>query len=263
MNWMLQGTNDFILNSIKLNELIKKLDALGVFPSINHSRILSYLLASSKGRTAKEICSDLGVPNPKVYSALNSLLELGLIQASAGRPKEYLVTNSLVIEQFLDEFVLQDYRKKQMIVEEINDLIDHLWSPEFPPLDQVAYIYKGRDLNRQIKRMIASAQDRIFILLGIQSSTIKQAFKEGLSRASPELFLDVAIPEDFLDLENLIKGFSNFRKKISMWEGNSYMVIDGQLMLSITHPHDVGLLTNDPLLVDHIGNCWSNPRCCQ
>lgn len=260
---MLNGEIDFVPNPVKFNELIHMFNQLGIFSSINHSRILAYLLASSKGSSAKDICSDLGLPNSKVYSALNSLVKLGLVSVSNGRPKIYQVSSTRAIEQFLDEFLHQEMRKKKSMVEEIHALIDQIWSPEIPSLDQIAYIYKGRDLHRQISRMISSAQEKIFILLGDQSSKIIDVCLKSLERANKNLVVDAAFPSITSEIEGVLKRFEKMRSKQSIWKGNSYLVIDGRLMLSITHPHDVGLLTNDALLVDHICNCWADPKCCQ
>ena len=260
---MLTRDADFIPNMRKFRELIGKFHELGVFNSINHSRVLTYLLASPKGRTAKEICSDLGLPNSKVYSALNSLETMGLIASSGDRPKKYLISSARDIEQFLDMFLQQEMKKKQLIVEEIHNLMNLLWTPEIPPLDQIAYIYKGRELQRQVVRMIASAQDRIFLLLGSQSANLLDVCMRSLEQVSSDIVVDAAFPEITCQIETILSHFRHMRLKQSIWNGNSYVVIDGRIMLSITHPHEVGLLTNDPLLVDHICNCWSDPRCCR
>lgn len=259
---MLDLDPERISKRLKMTKLTKLIDSLSFFSSINHSRILAYLLANSKEKSAKEICSALNIPNSKAYQALNDLIELGIINQTDGRPKMYFISSTRILDEFLETALKNEMNRKKNTIGEIQSLVDKLWEPEVPPLDQVAYIYKGKSLERQILKMFNVAKERVFILLGVNCGGLVSIFTEGLASLKHEIFVDVAVPQKETNLQKILRKFSTYRLKTSIWPGNSYLVIDKKLMLSISHPYNVGLLTNDPLLVDHICNCWINESCC-
>ncbi|MCE7736720.1 MAG: winged helix DNA-binding protein [Candidatus Heimdallarchaeota archaeon] len=252
-------------NKISLSELLSQ---TGFFQSIHDVKVLTHIVKNPLKDTVKDICDETGLPDSKVYPALNHLKELGLVlKDSSHRPARYSFTDPQALKEFLQSNFDLEVENRKKGISLINKQIVNLWNSDEPELGQVAYLYRGNAIYDEILRIMKNSRDKIVLIL----SESFEPFLETIISEIPKLTargvkVELAIPNGLTTgLENFIGSPENLLKlKVSVTLSNSYIVRDGKTMLNIIHRREesVAMLTNDKLLVKYIASCWNDTSCC-
>src|SRR5881296_4630349 len=78
----------------------------------NAAKVFCALVRTSRG-TASELVLKTGIPDSKIYYALDELAEKGLIEVQDGKPKTYRVVPSKEVEIRLSRLVEAEYEKQR------------------------------------------------------------------------------------------------------------------------------------------------------
>ncbi|MCH8906993.1 MAG: hypothetical protein IH840_07880 [Candidatus Heimdallarchaeota archaeon] len=254
----------------QLGQIIMNMSQTGYLGSIHEVKILAYLINSPTTITGKQICKDLNLPDSKVYPALNKLTDLQLItKDETSRPNKYYLNSLQALIEFFENHYHDEFMKKNQLLETIKEEVFELWNPEEDQEPNIAHLIKGNNIRNEILRLMKKAKHKIFLLLAEPmfqyTELIKGLIPNLLDR---DVKVDLAFPHNqdfFSNFGSLINSKSpGLRTKVSTRSDNTYIVIDGALMLHITHRGigDIAILSNDDLLVSYIDSCWVNTECC-
>ncbi|PLJ77185.1 TrmB family transcriptional regulator [Infirmifilum sp. SLHALR2] len=159
------------------------------------AKVLAVLL-DGVPRTAGEISATTGVPQPRVYSVLDSLSAMGLVDIKLGKPKKYRVTDPLSsIERVVSSKMGELASLKSQIQEELKELRGSTFTTEPPDV----WVIKNREeaLTR-IRRAIESANYEVATGLNLETFTALSGSLSALASESGGASLAITLYGDFL-----------------------------------------------------------------
>src|SRR5437667_12453358 len=122
-------------------------------------------LARVPHATAGDLVLKTGIPDSKIYYALDELAEKGLIEIQAGKPKTYRVVPSKEVEIRLSRLVEAEYEKQRAATTRLGSLLEPLPATPKSPDTDVAYIVKGLpNVVARAKALISSARKELVVL---------------------------------------------------------------------------------------------------
>ena len=93
--------------------------------------------------TAGELVLKTGIPDSKIYYALDELAEKGLVEVQAGKPKTYRVVPPKEVQLRLARIVEDEYERRRSATVRLVSLLEPLRAARESPSTDVAYIVKG------------------------------------------------------------------------------------------------------------------------
>src|SRR5881296_4164768 len=115
--------------------------------------------------TAGDLVLKTGIPDSKIYYALDELAEKGLIEVQSGKPKTYRVVPPKEVEIRLRRIVDADYERRRAATTRLGGLLEPLRAATKSPATDIAYIVKGvPNIVARAQSLIASARKEIVIL---------------------------------------------------------------------------------------------------
>ncbi len=254
---------------MKIAELIAQLESLDYFPSIYHSRILSALIQSVQPLTAKQLSKKLELADSKIYPTLVELEELGLIHTDISkRPKRYYFDNPQKLQSYLKHQYAMELKNKDDRIKKIVHHANQIWEPDEFELGNIAQIFKGEEIERELVRHLKLAKEQLFLLVSDRAGPYIPLLQQFLESKLHENFrIKIALPaaSEWDSVRNTLakSGGAKVEVKQSLWSASSYIVRDRKVMMNLMHSEqDVALITNDDLLVSNIRSCWENTDCC-
>ena len=189
------------------------------------------LILSTDPISASGLSKELEIPDSKVYPALNQLAELGLISVNGNkRPKEYSFLDPEKLRSFFLSEVEKDYQKKIDCLDKLNTIISEVWQPEEYFLDNIAQLYRGKEVENQIGRHIKLTKTHIFVFLSKKFRHYDVLEKYLKMISNEQLRLDIVLPgghQDFVSfLEEQVEG--KIKLRTSIWNQNSYIIRDDE-----------------------------------
>src|SRR2546425_11711099 len=122
-------------------------------------------LVETTHATAGELVRKTGIPDSKIYYALDELAEKGFVDVQAGKPKTYRVVPPKEVEIRLRWIVEADYERRRAATTRLGVLLEPLRAATRSPATDVAYIVKGiPNIVARAQSLIASARKEIVVL---------------------------------------------------------------------------------------------------
>src|SRR5438046_9952852 len=116
-------------------------------------------LVRTADATASELVRKTGIPDSKIYYALDELAEKGLIEVQAGKPKTYRAVPSREAEARLAGMVDAKHDRERGAVKRVSALLEPLRAATTSPSPDLAFIVKGLpNVVSRAQSMIASAR---------------------------------------------------------------------------------------------------------
>jgi len=117
---------------------------------------------------ASDIAQLSGVPRAKVYSVLDQLVDLGLVDKKPGRPIIYKAKKPNEIVERLKLNIEMEYRKKikefEEIEEELEKVLSDLYTPVSEPKELIKLVRVGEPSERETRLMFSEARKEINIV---------------------------------------------------------------------------------------------------
>src|SRR5712691_10715473 len=210
--------------------------------------------------TAGDLVRKTGIPDSKIYYALDELAEKGLVEVQSGKPKSYRVVPSHEVETRLSEIAQAEYERRRAATARVGSLLEPLRSAAKSPATDVAYIVKGlSNVIARAKTLIASARKEVVLL--VSDEDLFRKLEEDLSAAARRrVRLRLALP-DFAVTKELGK-VAEIRSIVCSCV---LAVVDGQQVLTMSRTTDgdaYAITSTDPTLVRLGLDYWESPRCC-
>src|SRR2546422_5369893 len=210
--------------------------------------------------TAGDLVSKTGIPDSKIYYALEELAEKGLIEVQAGKPKMYRAVPPKEAEARLGRILETRYERERGAVKRIAGLLEPLRAATKSPMTVLAYIVKGmRNVIARAHSLIASARKEVVVLASDERFFRK--IEPDLAKAvRRRVKLRLAVPGIEVDRE--LAKFAELRAIVCTCV---ILVVDGQQVLTVTRTSEdeaYGITSTDETLVRLGMEYWESPRCC-
>ena len=163
--------------------------------------------------TASALCKETGIPDTKIYYALEGLSEKGMLTVRMGNPKIYrpvppkeAIAN---LKQRLTERLNEKLKEADVLVDMISPIYE---SAEKPDELEVAYIIRGQNnLINRMKALIETAHREVTLFVSYPA--LFKDLKLSLQQAQEKrrIKLNIAMTEEMLKTEDF-KGLGDVRQ---------------------------------------------------
>jgi sugar-specific transcriptional regulator TrmB len=163
--------------------------------------------------TASALCKETGIPDTKIYYALEGLSEKGMLTVRMGNPKIYrpvppkeAIAN---LKQRLTERLNEKLKEADVLVDMISPIYE---SAEKPEELEVAYIIRGQNnLINRMKAIIETAHREVTFFVSYPA--LFKDLKPSLQQAQEKrrIKLNIAMTEEMLKTEDF-KGLGDVRQ---------------------------------------------------
>jgi HTH-type transcriptional regulator, sugar sensing transcriptional regulator len=210
--------------------------------------------------TAGELVLKTGIPDSKIYYALDELAERGLVEVQKGKPKTYRVVPPKEVEIRLTRIVEAEYERRRAATTRLTALLEPLRAATKSPATDVAYIVKGLpNIVARAQALIDSARHEIVVLVSEES--VFRKLEPDLERAARRrVRVKLAIPDIRVGKE-----LGKAAEVRSIICNCHLLVVDAQQVLTMTRTMDgdgYAITSTDPTLVQLGLDYWASPRCC-
>ncbi len=170
-------------------------------------------LLSHPTMTASALCKETGIPDTKIYYALEGLSEKGMLTVQMGNPKIYRPTTPKEaianLKQRLTERLDEKLKEADMLVDMMTPIYE---SAEKSEELEVAYIIRGQsNIIKRMKALIESAHKEVTLFVSYPN--LFRDLKSSLQQAQEKhrIKVNVAMTETMLKTEDF-KGLGDVRQ---------------------------------------------------
>src|SRR5213593_3558122 len=210
--------------------------------------------------TAGDLVRKIGIPDSKIYYALDELAEKGLVEVQAGKPKTFRVVPPKEVEMRLSRMVQAEYDRRRAATVRVASLLEPLRAATKAPSMDVAFIVKGLpNIVARARALIGSARKDVVFLASDEA--VFRKLEEDLVRTSRRrVRIRLAVPEIAVAKE--LEKAAEVRSIIC---DCMLLVADGQQVLTMSRTREgdaYAITSTDPTLVQLGLDFWESPRCC-
>jgi sugar-specific transcriptional regulator TrmB len=210
--------------------------------------------------TAADLVRRTGIPDSKIYYALDELAEKGLLEVQPGKPKGYRAVPPKEVEAKLQRMLDVRHDRSRAAVTRVASLLEPLRAATASPSADLAYIVKGLgNVVARAQAMVRSSRKEV-VVLASDEEFFRKLEGDLAKAARRRVKVRLAIPEFVLD-EDLAKA-AEVREIVCSC---LLLVVDGQQVLTVTRLPDgsaYGITSTDETLVRLGLEYWDSPRCC-
>jgi len=235
------------------------LKALGLTSSASSAFLA---LISRPSASATTICNEAGIPDSKVYYALEELQSKGMITVQYGTPNLYKAVSPKEALSRLKDQLTQDHVEKLHKADALLQMLEALHLRAQGSSDvELAYIIKGTgNVLEKMKNLIQDAKREIIAL--IFSPKILQEIREPLLKADERgVSVGLAIPSSQIR-KTPIKGL---RQVKHLRCECCALVVDQRTLLTVSNWNSSNIhamMTQDRSLITLAIQNFTNPSCC-
>ncbi len=210
--------------------------------------------------TAADLVRKTGIPDSKIYYALDELAEKGLVEVQEGKPKTFRVVPSREVETRLVRMIEAEFEQRRAAATRVGSLLGPLRAAATTAATDIAYIVKGLpNIVARAQALIASSRREVLVLAS--DEVFLRRIEKDLARAARRrVRVKLAAPDIPLD-PDLAKA-AEIRSIVCACV---LLVVDGQQVLtaSRTQRDDAYAITSTDETLVRLGlDYWESPRCC-
>lgn len=218
-------------------------------------------LLTEPGISAGTICKETGIPDSKIYYALDELVRHHLVVMQRGNPSYYRPVDAKQTVENLKREAQEDFSRRVKGIEALTREIEPLLaSHESEKSVELAYIIKGkRNVLSQMMRTIEAADSEVLLmnsgrdLLDGLLPALREARRRGLK-------VRIAIYGDLSAMRN----FRFTELKLSKCDCN-ILITDSRRLVTVTRHYGeiaYAIVTDDPNIISVSRSFYKNPACC-
>jgi len=205
------------------------------------------------------LCNETGIPDSKIYYALNELSKKGMIVVQEGTPNTYRALHPKEALSNLKQQLVEGFNKQ---ISQAESLVDSL-SPIFESVEgkgemELAYVIRGRrNIARKMNDLITSSKKEVLAM--IYEDDLWNELSSSIAKVGDNVEAKIAVPKKLLK-SPFLKGKAESR----ILKCNINMVISDMRMLitASSWENEVAIMTNDKALMTISQEYYENPKCC-
>ena len=210
--------------------------------------------------TASTLCKETGIPDTKIYYALEGLSEKGMLTIRMGNPKLYRSVHPKEaianLKQRLTERLNEKLKEADVLVDMISPIYE---SAEKPDELEVAYIIRGQsNLINRMKALIETAHREVTLFVSYPA--LFKDLKLSLQQAQEKrkIKLNIAMTEEMLKTEDF-KGLGDVRQLCCPV---TLLISDLKTLITVSDwVEESAMLSQDPNLIRVAREYYDNSMC--
>lgn len=212
--------------------------------------------------SAGQICKATGIPDSKIYYALEELDRAKLVECQHGTPTLYKPLQFSQMISNLTRAQDEDHQRRLRLIELFRKKAEPLVKARSEPSEvELAYIVKGRRniVERTLRVIDESRKELVLIVSNVE---LWNGIVRGLTQAKKrKVRIGVAVTANLKDAE-MLEHFADIRT--SSCECN-ILIADSEKLVTISHVEsdDVyAIVTSDNTMIRMSREYYDNPSCC-
>jgi sugar-specific transcriptional regulator TrmB len=254
-----------VKESIAKDQIVPKLKELNL-PT--HEALVYVTLLMHPNITAGILCKETGIPDSKIYYALEGLSKKGMLLIQKGNPNIYLPVSPKEavanLKNELTETLNEKFREADALVDMLTPIYE---TAEKTEELEVAYIIRGqKNIINRMKSLIENARKEITIF--ISHPAVLEALKESLTEAKEKrrVKLNVAMTQEVFKKEDT-SNLGEMRLMCCAAEQSfnslGMLISDMKTLLTVSDwMGEAAMLTQDQNLIRIAKDYYDNPSCC-
>ena len=229
-----------------------------------HEALIYVTLLTHPNIPAGVLCKETGIPDSKIYYALDGLSEKGMLIIQKGNPNIYLPTPPEEAVTNLKNQLTESLNEK---IKEADALVDML-TPIYENAEkseelEMAYIIRGqKNIVNRMKALIETARKEITIFIsypavlkGLQESLLDARERRGVK-------LNIAMTQEVFEKEDS-SHLGEIRLLCCSVNSLGMLISDMKTLLTVSDWMDgAALLTQDQNLIRVTKDYYDSPSCC-
>ncbi|MGD0496227.1 MAG: helix-turn-helix domain-containing protein [Candidatus Bathyarchaeia archaeon] len=227
-----------------------------------HEALAYVTLLTHSNMTAGALCKETGIPDSKIYHALDGLSKKGMLIVQRGNPNIYRPVPPKEAVASLEQQMTEAFNEKMMEADVLVDVLTPIYeSAEKSEELEVAYIIRGqKNIINRMKALIEAARKEITIF--IPYPAVLRELKKSLTEAEEKrrVKLNIAVTQEVFD-----KGDSSNLGDVRLLCCSVGMLIsDMNTLLTLSDWIDeTAMLTQDHNMIRVARDYYDNPACCK
>jgi len=227
-----------------------------------HEAMTYVTLLAHSNMTAGALCKETGIPDSKIYHALDGLSKKGMLIVQRGNPNMYRPVPPKEAVASLKQQMTDAFSEKMMEADVLVDVLTPIYeSAEKSEELEVAYIIRGqKNIINRMKALIEAARKEITIFISVPA--VLRELIEPLSEARERrrVRLNIAMTQEIVEKEDSID-LGDVRLlccSIGM------LISDMNTLLTLSDWMDeTAMLTQDRNMIRVARDYYDNPACCK
>jgi len=227
-----------------------------------HEALAYVTLLEGSNMTAGKLCKQTGIPDSKIYHALDALASKGMLTVQRGTPNVYSPVSPKEaianLKRELTEKLDEKMREADVLVDMLTPIYD---SAEKPEELEIAYIIRGqKNIINRMKALVETAHHEITIFA--MHPAVMEGLRESLidAKEKRKVKLNVAMTEDVLKESD----YSELGEVRLLYCSVGMIISDMKTLLTLSDwVEETASLTQDQNLIRVARDYYDNPRCCK
>jgi sugar-specific transcriptional regulator TrmB len=254
------------VKTVARDRIVSRLRELGLssYEALAYATLLSH-----SSMTASTLCKETGIPDSKIYYALDGLSEKGMLIVQKGNPNIYLPMPPRDAVANLKEQMTEKLDEKIKEADVLADLLTPIYdSVEKSEELELAYIIRGhKNIINRMKALIETARKEVTIFISYPK--VFKELKDSLikTREKRRVDLNIAVTQEVFEKED----FSCLGKNrlvcctsLTSADSPGMLIADVKTLLTVANWIDeTAILTQDPNIVRVCRSYFDNPAWCK
>jgi len=229
-----------------------------------HEALTYVTLLTHPNMTAGVLCKETGIPDSKIYYALDGLSKKGMLIVQKGNPNIYLPTPPKEAIANLKNQLAEVFQEKSKEADALVDMLTPIYeNAEKSEELEIAYIIRGqKNIINRMKALIETARKEITIFIAYPE--VLKGLKESLIEAKEKrrVKLNIAMTQEVFEKEDS-SSLGEIRLLRCSVDSLGILVSDMKTLLTVSDWTDGGaLLTQDQNLIMVAKDYYDSPSCC-
>ena len=229
-----------------------------------HEALAYVTLLARPNMTAAGLCKETGIPDSKIYYALDGLSKKGMLIVQKGNPNIYMPTPPKDAIANLKSQLTESLNEKIKEADALTDMLTPMYeSAERSEELEIAYIIRGhKNVINRMKALIETAQKEITIFIAYPD--VFKELKEALLTAKEKrrVKLNIAMTQDVFELGGS-SDLGEVRLLCCSVDSLGMLISDMKTLVTVSDWTDgAALLTQDQNLIMVTKDYFDSPSCC-
>ncbi len=229
-----------------------------------HEALSFVALLANPSISAGTLCNETGIPDSKIYYALEGLAKKGLIVVQRGNPNIYIPVAPEEAISNLKSLLTERYHEKLREAETLLDMLIPIYDTAEKPGDfEIAYIIRGQsNIINRMKSLIKTAQKEITIFIAL--SDVLEGIKDTLidAKEKRKIRINLALNQGVVEKGDFSM-LGTYRLLDCSVGSLGMLISDMTTLLTVSDWMDgAALLTQDQNLIRVTKEYYDNPACC-